>query len=278
MRGKLFPQAQMPREQRQKRRTKRRANHAQRQLRHAIRVIEVGNRTTHQERCDDHIHRQIDLCDASAQHPRHHAAQHLSDGRCQRRAPIKAQRHPRLPRRNPNHGKLHYARGENAPGQGMAGCGQIRRQADQGRHQQQVEEYRRGGGSGEAVQAVQHAGNQCGQANQRHVEKRDAREFNGQRKFLRRGRKARCQHANHLRHKNQRDQRQQRKPEHHQRAHAFRHVPCCGAAFGGQYAGKGGHKGRVEGAFAKQAAEQIGQFQRHEKRIRHRPRPKAGGD
>ena len=160
----------------------------------------------------------------------------------------------------------------------MARCRQIGREANQGRHQQQVEEHRRGGGGGEAVQAVQHAGNQRGQADQRHVEKRDAGQFNGQREFLRRGRKARCQHANHLRHEDQRDQRQQRKPQHHQRAHAFRHVARGGAAFGGQYAGKGGHKGRIEGAFAKQAAEQIGQFQRHEKRIRHRPRPKARGN
>ena len=159
MRRKFFPLPQMPREYRQQRRAKRCTNHAQRQLRHAICVIEVGNRTAHQEGCDDHIHRQVDLRDTSAEHAGHHAAQHLPDGRRECRAAVKAQRHARLPRRNPHHGKLHNPGGENAPGQGMAGCRQIRCQAHQGRHQQQVEEYRRSGGGGETVQAIQHAGN-----------------------------------------------------------------------------------------------------------------------
>ena len=133
----------------------------------------------------------------------------------------------------------------------MARCRQIRRQAHKGRHQQQIEEHRRGGGSGETVQAVQHAGNQRRQANQRHVEKGDAREFDGEGEFTGVGRKTWRQHANHLRHEDQRQHGQQRKPQRHQRAHAFRHITCGGAALGGQNAGKGRYKGGVEGAFAK---------------------------
>ncbi len=38
-----------------------------------------------------------------------------------------------------------------------------------------------------------------------------------------------------------------------------------------QQAGKGGHEGGVERALAEQAAEQVGQLERDEERIRHRP-------
>jgi len=133
----------------------------------------------------------------------------------------------------------------------MARCGQIGREAHQGRHQQQVEEYRRSSRSSEAIQAVQYAGDQRRQADQRHVKEGDAREFHGEGEFARIGRKARRQHTNHLWHEDQRDQCQQRQPEHHQRAHAFRHIARRSATLGGQDAGKGGHKGGVEGALTK---------------------------
>ena len=69
-----------------------------------------------------------------------------------------------------------------------------------------------------------------------------------------------------------------RQPEGHQRRHALGQLPRDARPLHRQRPGEGGDEGGVEGALAEQPAEQVGQLERDEEGIRHRPGAEPGGD
>ncbi len=104
------------------------ADHAQRQLVDAVGVVEIGDCAGRQERGPDDVQHGVDLLQAAADGGRRGQQQQVAHARTEAR-PYRPQHHagPGASRRQPQ--ILHDAGGEDAPGQGMAGGRQQRRQA-----------------------------------------------------------------------------------------------------------------------------------------------------
>ena len=159
--------------------------------------------------------------------------------------------------------------GEHAPGGGVAGVGEERRQQQRG-DDRQVEKDGRAGGGGEAVIGVQNAGEQRLERHQRQIGKGDAGERHGKVEALRveTGR----EHAHHLRREDHGD------GEQHEVDGDQRRGDLVGEQLGGgqprllQRAGIGRHEGRGERPFGEDGAEMVGQPEGDEEGVGHRAR------
>ena len=91
---------------------------------------------------------------------------------------------------------------QHAPGRGMAGGRKKSRQRERD-HEREIEQDRRGGGGGEALQRIEDAAIERDQRDQQQIGKRDAREIDCERETLRIAREARRQHIDHRRREQQ---------------------------------------------------------------------------
>ena len=160
----------------------------------------------------------------------------------------------------------------------MAGGGDEGDQPEHAGDRDEVVEHRGGGGGGEAVEPVQHAGQQGGQADQRHVWEGDAGEVDGEGEFCWIVGEARGEAEHDDRHGDHAQQGQGEQPEHHDRQGFGGEATRAVVAFAGEEGREGGHEGGIEGALTEQPAEQIGQSVGDEEGIGDRPRAHQGGD
>ncbi len=142
-----------------------------------------------------------------------------------------------------------------------------RRQSDQRGDGEHVVQQRRGGGGGEMLHAVQRAGQQRRETNQHQIRKRDPRQIDRQREFVRIFGEARRKHVHDLRHEDLAQDRQPAQPERHHRDRFLSETTRRVRSLDRQQSGEFRDERGVERAFTKQPAEQIGQFVGHEERV-----------
>ena len=145
-------------------------------------------------------------------------------------------------------------------------------------HDRQVEQDRRRGGGGEALQGIEDAAVERDQRDQQQIRKGDAGELDRQREALGIAREARRQHVDHRRREQQRHRQQHDLARQQQRENAVGEQ--CGALRPALLAdaGIGRNERGIEGAFGENGAEMVGQPQRHKEGIRRRSRAEDGGE
>ena len=244
-------------------------DHTDRQLIEAVGVVQRGKRPGRQQRRDDGIGKQRDL------------RSHRTDGRGPERAKEGADIVVELGGREPRQDAatrrilgqqevFENARDQDAPRGGVAGAGKERRQR-QRRHHRKVEKDRRRRGAGEAVHDVEHAAIERHQRDQQQIGKRDPRQRDREFAANRIVGKPRRQYGDHLRHEQPSQRQQNQLRQEQQGEDAIGEQPGRGFAALAAHMRVGRHERRIESAFGENRAEMVGQPQRHEKRVSHRP-------
>ena len=165
---------------------------------------------------------------------------------------------------------------QHAPRRRVA-CARKERGQRQRRHHRQIEKDRRRRSTGEAVHHVEHAAVEGHQRDQQQVRKRDPRQRNRQFAACRIVFEPRRENGDHLRHEPPGHEQQDDLRAKQQREDAVGEQPRRGFALAVKMR-VGRHERGVEGALGENRAKMIGQPQRHEKRVRHRPRAENGGE
>ncbi len=159
---------------------------------------------------------------------------------------------------------------EHAPGGGVAGVGEERRQQQRG-DDRQIEQDGRAGGGGEPVIGIEDAGEQRLHRHQREIGKGDAGERHGEIVARRIVVETRRQQADHLRGEDQRER------EQHEIDGDQRRGDLVGEQLGGgepsllEGARISGHEGRGERPFGEDGAEMVGQPEGDEEGVGHGP-------
>ncbi|ODS01638.1 hypothetical protein AUC69_05025 [Methyloceanibacter superfactus] len=171
---------------------------------------------------------------------------------------------------------LRHAGDEHAPGRGVAGIGEPRREQQRG-DDREIEQHRRAGRRGETVIGVEDAGEQRLERHQRQIGEGDAGERDGQIEALRIADEAGGEKPDHLRREQQRD------GEQHQIDGDQGGGDLVGEQLGGRQARFfkrariGRHEGGGEGPFGEDGAEMVGQAEGHEEGVGHGPGAENGG-
>ena len=145
------------------------------------------------------------------------------------------------------------------------------------KHERKIEQNWSGSGRRKTLQCIEDATVERHQSDQQQVRKRDAGEFDRERKSSGVARKARRQHIDHGRREYQRDRQQYDLAREQQREDAVRELSGARGATLLPDARIGRHKGGVEGPFGEYGAEMVGQAQRDKKGVGNRAGAQHGG-
>ena len=257
---------------RQQHRAGRNADDADRQLIDAIGVIDRRHRACGQQRGDDRIGEERDL------EPRR-----ANDGGSERgeeashvRAPARAQRAPenaRAPRVDDKQRELQRARGRDPPSGRVSRVREQERKRERADHRE-IQEHRRESGGREPPLRVERARQQRDERDEREIRERHARERNRERELARLVFEAWGEQSDERRRERPRE-RQERELAHEQKRADLREKALRRRrATRLEHARVGRHESRVEGAFAEDRAEMIGQPERDIECVGERARAK----
>ena len=171
---------------------------------------------------------------------------------------------PRSPADGGEASELDRASGGDAPGQRKGGGVEPRREKEQGRDHDRIEEHRHGGSGGESSEPVQHASQKLRQRGEQHEGQHDAHQQAGERKPFR----IACETGRQYLQDQGRRQCNQRSEQHQRRCRCREHpagkVPGGGGAATRQPPGEHGDEGRADAATGEQAAHKAGDLERNE--------------
>jgi len=268
---------QLPAQQRQQRGPHRHADDSEGKLVHAVGVVEKGNRSGRQQRCDDDVDHQVDLGDAGAERRRRGEDEQALHPRREPR-PTQPKRHPRPRGRHDQPDELADPAHSDADRERVPRRLGPARKHEQGPDQAEVEQDRRGRDRSEAVERVQHPAQQCDERYQQDVGEGEARELHGQLQLARlvgEARRERVHEPRHhdLGHDDQHQQRPQQDGENVLRERFGRLPPVAL-----QRACEERHEGRVERALREQPPQEVRQLEGDEEGVRYRACAQDRGD
>ncbi len=241
------------------------ADDADRQLVHAVGVIHRRQAARRQHGSDDGIGKDGDLRPCRADDRRSQAAKEATHLRRDRWA-HEAFEDAGAPRRISRHAHLEQARHQRAPARGIAGVGEQHRRTQKG-DGGHVEEHGCEGGGGEITVGVERALLQRVYGDEQQVGKGDPRHRHGERELFRVGAETRREQVDDGRHQHP-GERQQHDLRSQQQGEDLAGEPVrLFMPVARQDVSIGRHVGGVEGAFAEDGAEVVGQAQRHQEGV-----------
>ena len=160
----------------------------------------------------------------------------------------------------------------------MARRVQHRREPDQAEDQAEIEQDGRRRRRREPVERVEHAAQLRNQRDEQQIGKGDPGEFDGEVEFIRIGGETRREEIHRPRHGDLHRGAEDQQNHDQYRKHALAEMPGGVGAVFGQDTGEVGNEGGRERPFGEQPPEEIGQLERNEERIRHRPRAEQRGN